>query len=398
MSDWRERLQSGTIGGLTFHTERASGSGGRRLVVHEYPLQDIHYVEDLGKSAGSGRITIFFIGQSYDIQRDELIALLDSEGPHSLVHPHLGTLRVHIRSYEWAITTRKGGFVQFNLEYVLDGQRKFPQSGNANAQQLQTACDSCATALQNSFAEQFTVKGKPGFIETAAQGQFSAALSQLESVNNQLSTVTLGASPYIENIQQFNAELSALLQQPGTLAGRVISLVSSVIGSGTNIMNVLHGYRSLLASFLSIDAVPLTTATRRHQATNQATTQQLLSGITTIGTARLIAGSNQPFVTYNQAIDTRDLLLQQLDTLIDNGTDAEYYPLVDLQTALMKRVDDVAPGLDQVKQIQLQQSVPALVLAHQLYGDANKADELVNRNGVTHPSFIPAGKNLEVLS
>jgi prophage DNA circulation protein len=42
------------------------------------------------------------------------------------------------------------------------------------------------------------------------------------------------------------------------------------------------------------------------------------------------------------------------------------------------------------------QTVPAVVLAHALYGDAwfrsGRADELAARNRIIHPGFVPAGQ------
>lgn len=394
---WRERLQPGSIGNLPFHTERASGSGGRRLVVHEYPLQDVHYVEDMGPSAGSGRLTIFLVGQDYDLDRDELIKLLDSAGPHTLIHPHLGTLRVHVKAYEWAITTRKGGYVQFNLEILLAGKRQYPNAGNANAKALQTACNNCSSAVQQRFTEQFSVASKPGFVNDAALTQFNDAVSNLQAVNGQFSTVLQQSNPISEQIDLFSTGLSSLLQEPAALASEVSSLIAAVMGSTDNISTAVGGYNTLTTGVAAVDIVPLTTPTRKHQAQNQLATQQLLTASATIETARLVAAQDKPFSTYNEAIGTRDLLLEQIDSLIETSTDAEYYPLVDLQTALMKRVDEVAPGLQKIEHVQLQQSVPALVLAHQLYGDATRADELISRNSVKHPSFMPAGEDLEVL-
>jgi len=42
--------------------------------------------------------------------------------------------------------------------------------------------------------------------------------------------------------------------------------------------------------------------------------------------------------------------------------------------------------------------MPAIVLAYRLYGDAERADEIVARNRVRHPGFVPGGQPLEVLS
>lgn len=45
-----------------------------------------------------------------------------------------------------------------------------------------------------------------------------------------------------------------------------------------------------------------------------------------------------------------------------------------------------------------QVTTPALVVAHRLYGDATRADEICVRNGVPHPGALRGGMSLEVLS
>jgi prophage DNA circulation protein len=42
--------------------------------------------------------------------------------------------------------------------------------------------------------------------------------------------------------------------------------------------------------------------------------------------------------------------------------------------------------------------LPALVVAHRLYGDAARADEITVRNGARHPGALRGGIALEVLS
>ena len=41
---------------------------------------------------------------------------------------------------------------------------------------------------------------------------------------------------------------------------------------------------------------------------------------------------------------------------------------------------------------------PALVLAYGLYEDAGREAEIVTRNKVRHPGFVPGGQALEVLA
>ena len=48
---WREQLQIASFRGVEFKVDSHSISGGRRVEVHEYPLHDTLYAEDLGRKA-----------------------------------------------------------------------------------------------------------------------------------------------------------------------------------------------------------------------------------------------------------------------------------------------------------------------------------------------------------
>ena len=42
--------------------------------------------------------------------------------------------------------------------------------------------------------------------------------------------------------------------------------------------------------------------------------------------------------------------------------------------------------------------MPSLVLAYDLYEDLDRADEIVKKNAVKYPQFLPANKDLKVLT
>ena len=51
-----ENLRPASFRGVAFEVESHSESGGRRIELHEYPLRDTPYAEDLGKKAGKWQI------------------------------------------------------------------------------------------------------------------------------------------------------------------------------------------------------------------------------------------------------------------------------------------------------------------------------------------------------
>ncbi len=144
---WRAALQPASFGGCGFHVETGGKSGGRRIAEHEYPKQDTPFGEDMGRKAHRWPITGYCIGPNYLAGRDALIAVCDSQGPFTLVHPSLGTEQVHCDSYSAVERREKGGFVEFEFVFVEAGQDPgAATTADTQGQVTSAAADSNATA------------------------------------------------------------------------------------------------------------------------------------------------------------------------------------------------------------------------------------------------------------
>ena len=92
-------------------------------------------------------------------------------------------------------------------------------------------------------------------------------------------------------------------------------------------------------------------------------------------------------------------LVSQIDTLtLQTTDDATYAALVQLRTAIFAYLTQTATSLPNEVTYTPPQTVPALVLAQQLYGSPALADDLLARNDVIDPTAIPGGVAIEVLS
>ncbi|MBX9755076.1 MAG: hypothetical protein K2X80_10005, partial [Pseudomonadaceae bacterium] len=112
------------------------------------------------------------------------------------------------------------------------------------------------------------------------------------------------------------------------------------------------------------------------------------------------AGSPLPGLSYDnreQAVQVRDQLLVELDRQQLQATPARYSALAKLTTALVTDLNRQSTSLAPLAKYQPQITQPALLIAHRLYGDARRADEIVARNRISHPGFVPGGQVLEVL-
>jgi hypothetical protein len=132
---WADRIGDAiaTFRGIDIVLENTSQSPGRRVQVHEYPLRDQPYAEDLGLSKREWQIDGFLIGPDYDQARQRLVEAAEQAGAAELVHPYYGTHRVvivgGIRIRE---STREGGlarvsFTVFRADVSRRSSKALPQ-------------------------------------------------------------------------------------------------------------------------------------------------------------------------------------------------------------------------------------------------------------------------------
>lgn len=397
---WKDRLQQGSFRKVSFYTQETSGQGGRRVAVHEYPQQEQHYAEDIGKKSESEKLKVVLLGSDYDVTRDKLITALNQPGPGVLVHPHFGTLNVQITEYDWVMSTRQGGYCEFNIQYVLVGKREYPTS--TDSETTSNLADAIAEALSKILDEltnTFNLDDMPEFVKESAEELVQTAAESIQTLNDEISGYSeSNTSTIADDIENFIDDISSIAADASTMAESFIDIVSESFEEMSDLAEVFTSYDSLLESFTTTTLSPkLLTPTRQQQLANKQALENLFTSSLTIAAANMLTNEDYSFTTIDEAQTARDQLLTQLDDLIDNSSDDMYDALVDLQTAIIRRVDALEPNLSNVQTVQYQRSVPALVMAYQLYGDASRETELISRNNIKNPNVVPAGTDIEVL-
>lgn len=427
---WVDQLQPGSFRGVPFHVEESQGKLGRRLQIHEYPMQDDPWAEDLGRKAREFTLEVFVVGRDYHQVRDRLIAAIEQSGPGTLIHPRLGSMRVSMtENCRWKESTRNGGMAQFTLAYVQAGERQFPVTQADTVSNVQTAVNKGLTALQTDVSKQFSVVGRPSFVFDNA---LDATRLGLGVIRKAVSAVNaFKRDDVLGLIDALGLSLPTLLSDAWQLAGQVINTQREVFtllandNSASTASSTSTGSSSFTAersdvlvvpvsltdrindSFAELPAVPVPTPTRQQQADNRAAIIQLYTVSASLLAAQTVVelsdaigvASNEqsPFDSYDHAIAVRDQLMTNLDTIADTASDDLYTAIRDLQAEVLRHIDAHGYQLERIAYHQSQAELPSLVLAHNLYGDATRSADIVRRNRVRHPGFVPAGVDLEVL-
>jgi len=392
---WRDQLRQGSWRGVPFHTESAQGSGGRRAVVHEFPGRDVPYAEDLGRKGRAFTFDAYVLGPDYMALRDALLDVVEQAGPGILVHPYRGMQRVQLTEYSVKETTADGGYAKFSLTFVEAGRKDYPTGTVDTSAQVQAKAATAIAAMNRSFADEFTVDNKPGWVTSAASGVVDAALQQVEAIGALMPGVPAEAYDFARGLDSLSGSVSSLIRTPINLAGEISGLAGRLRTIVQQPADALAAYRALDGFGADLAPVSTATASRRTQAGNQTALTTLVRTAGAIGAAQAAAGLT--YTSRDQALGVRDELGDRLDAVAELATATSYPTLMDLRAALVTDLTERGAALPRLHIWHFSRTLPALVAAHRIYGDASRETDLVARNDVRHPGFVPGGTALEAL-
>ena len=393
---WRDDLLPGSFRGIPFVMRSAGGEFGRRVSLHEYPLQDKPFAEDLGKKARKLNVEAILIGDDYDVQRDAMIDAIEKPGTGELVHPRFGNMMVTVIQFRVRETSREGGMATLTMEFVESGDLVFPASASDTSAQVDDAADAATEVALDDFGNSFSVDKQPGWVGAAAIEQLTGLVDDIRNINGQINTALEPLSIASQQFDAFGDQLATLILAPRTLGSLIASTINSVVSVGTDIRAALSGYEQLGDFGLTAKPIPSTTPSRSAQAANQAAVQNLVKQSAAISAAK--AASQLNFDSYNEAIAVRSARVAELDAIALDASFDLFNQVSALRAAVVNDITTRGGDLGRVIQHTPIATLPAVLIAYQLYGQASRDADLILRNRIRHPLFVGGGDALEVLS
>lgn len=403
---WRDDYRPGAFRGVPFHLKNSTRTGGRRTVLDEYPLRDEPSTQDMGRKARQFNLSMTVIGKDYMVQRDQLIAALEAFGPGTLMHPFYGEMQVAVLGdYSIEESTEQGGLARITQNFVEDHGKPLPDNQPVAGALVNQSADQVQADAVAEFEDEFSVADYAGFVADGAIATLQSATGSVADMGGLLS----GSSQFTGRYQRLTSSFQQLMLSPGNLATSLLGMVRSISSTGNPLaaFRAQAGLFNLGKSAKSVRGTGYTTPARTQQAKNQDAVYRLIeraavSEAARIATGRPVSetGKVLPGISYDnrsQAVETRDLLLTELDRQQLIASPERYRALAKLTTTLVRDLNQQAITLAPLAQYRPLVTQPALLIAHRLYGDATRADEIVTRNRISHPGFIQGGQSLEVL-
>lgn len=394
--DWLQTLWRTSYKGAAFWVETDSERGSRRLVVHEFPNRDFPFVEDIGEGFREFTVTAYIANDRADTEGNALMNVCATRGAGILVLPTRGPVMVLCGDFTRNHDKDKLGYVAFSLKFIREGFSSALATVASLVNMIFINAETAAATAAASYAATASIKNVPDYVQQSLQTNTEGALASLEAVR------TSNIVEPTANAKQRDAIAAAYKDLPEVLANEDVEALEVIGKTITDVSLALVENMSansgLSAMAGIIDATPYQTLPRASstskwrdlEASNSQAPNTLLRIAAIIAYCEAIAAvklsDRKSAITLRANVSNyfEEQLLE-----LPSSEYALYGAMIKLRDAtvdyLSRSIIDLAP----VVRVIANAEMPSLFWAWRLYKDPNRSTELVERNRISHPSFMP---------
>jgi prophage DNA circulation protein len=406
MAGYSDQLRPASFRNIDFLMIDSNSNLGRRMVRHDYPGRDVPYYEDQGSVAEEFSIQAIIAGSDYIQKADALESALSQKGSGVFVHPLYGSVNVVVTEASRFFSTDKMGEISFTVRFSVYQEPVYPATRFDTVSALKKASDLGFLAAADDFMRFTSFAGKADFV-------FQDATNHIANYQSHIKTI-LSKTGIIEKIQAnfFALPTQDDLENPKTFIGNNINLIKRiadlalsspkpVIGQNVQEDLSIEQRRRILPALNEIAAYQSSMAFHSGSGSvavrqkNVTAIDQFFKIITLSGAVR--AAQAGLYNSREDALLRRDQTVKHLNalrtTLAVNEWDQSWHATNQLVSSLSQDINDHIGRLPKTIRIKSGQVRSSLALSHRLYGDQpskvmDKANDLVARNKIIHPSFV----------
>lgn len=392
--DWLSTLWPASYKGVPFQIESDSEKGARRKAVHKYTGSDTPFIEDLGEDQRDYNITAYVASDTADVDAATLIAICAQPNAGTLVLPMQGPVTVQCFTFERKREKDKHGYVALELYFVRDGAAQAQPSVLSLANLVYVGADALESALDDLCVDQIAALLQPDYVVLAGVSAVQDIAALLEGIRSSAPVDTTVSAAQRTAIQSLHDDAPTLIHRltgvDPTLGSRIAD-VARALGDGIAASAARSAFLPVLDTLADVNVDPASTVNAQTAATNT----NAVYGVGRLCALTVIAESvaRDDTITDRPAgITLRANIAELFDDEILGLDMAESETIEAVQDLRDQAVDylsrlilDLAPVITAESNLPL----PSLVWAWQLYADPTRSGELVARNKVLHPSFMP---------
>ena len=403
MTNFKKYNRTASFRGIEFDVRDDTYESGRRLETHEYPGSDTPMTEDLGRKAYKIQLTAFVNGKDWRKKAEKLKNALDLREPGELTHPNGKKYKVCVESYN-IHESLKIYESEFVITFIESGQQPAPMISNTLIDQLKSISDKLGVASAIEFA-----KMSADYVADAVDTVSSVAIvivDGLDSIVEGIQDVADIGTNTIDSVVSVALELDdlktnveTLLATPDKWAARIqgaVAVINQLLPANKkNVHNILH------ASDTDINPDYILQLTENGKCTYRATVRTNNFNLATSISGAITTLSDIDVSRRRDIIEIRDDLLNSADKILNSDIDmsVEFTNAVaNAATSAAAVCNEIIARLPEEREIDLPVSMPARVLAHELYKDQSRGIDIASENLVQNPTFLPSGTVIKVLN
>ena len=410
---WKDDLQDASFRGVQFECTSTNESGSKSLAVKQAPYSNKANVEDLGNNPLKISIEAIFSGENYKIEMDALWAALVATGSGELIHPVHGVMQVYAESYQIGHVAEDVDTCKISIEFIQaeDKERSLFIPVTVSQQiDLINIVSAPASMLQTVLKklQEFDPKKYFTFVTKIRNG-INTARKFLGSVKSAVENVLspdwiVGLIDDATRLATFDTNISAIskwrdvfkrvqrfekLFQNDDDTPKVMQQTWRAVQVATAVavtQQVVATVRKEMAENKTVSFTPVELAVIRQA--NRKLIQQAINSERALIAAATAAQNNNAGITVEDDAPASELIFIAMTQI------QVYKQLADQIHLQIQELIEVRPPITTTNVL-----VPCTLhwLAHALYGDMDRADEIRRLNpDLQNPAILRTGMELTV--
>lgn len=406
--DWKSALRGASFRGVSFWVESDDAEYGRRLVVHEFPNRDAPFTEDMGEKAKHYHVNAYLAGDDVIGLKDDLVTACRKRGPGTLVLPTDGSVTVRCKSCKRSHHLDRMGYIGFSLEFVESGFGLNAAPLELVAALVDVAAGSAISQILTSFWSAYSGVQQVGWVVSSAAGYISAAAGAIDAVRSQVTMQPDAGADVYQTLTALAGDSGDLarggidrvgfgqaymgtspLSGPNDLGQRFVDAVTGIQTGATSEASALAALWQLV-DYGRPDPLPASESRSEVQDAANITAingiiRRVALGAVAVAAAEADFGDRETAVMWRARVS--EAYERELAGVAAGSPLAA--ALSDVRGKAAVAISQKMASLQPVITVEASAMAPAIVWAYRLTGDARGAGDLIARNRIRHPSYMP---------
>jgi prophage DNA circulation protein len=353
-------------------------------------MRDVPFLEDLGEGVRDFKLTAYVASNSADAEASAVMQICATRGAGVLVLPTHGPILVKCTDFDRDRSKDKHGYIGHSLSFTRDGAASALISTAILSNSIFVAVDNLAIQAASTFAASVLTNLQPDFVIDAAVDGLLDAVSTVEALRTSSPVDTVISAGQRNELTSLFAGLSpeTMLDAPERIVASMRA-VSFGIDASVRVAQVDEVMQTLPEPRVIVPT-EYTTPRRYAQAVNAEAAARTLRLATIASYAE--AAALAPLADRPAALTLRGNVVEYLEAELESVSAEDqglFQSIVAVRDAVVTYLSRAILDLAPVRLVDANQSMPALYWAWRFYKDPNRAMEIVSRNRIADPAFIP---------